>query len=173
MEDALIATLLGHVPNVDTLLRMAARMVAAVALGAVIGVQRELVNKPAGVRTHALVTLAATIFVMAAHEAGTPLVDLSRIIQGIATGIGFIGAGAILKLRSNHEIRGLTTAATLWTATAVGVAVGLGEVILAFLAVAATWMVLAVFARVDAWIADVRAPARRRAAQRSAETAPR
>ncbi|HXG82686.1 MAG TPA: MgtC/SapB family protein [Pyrinomonadaceae bacterium] len=72
------------------------------------------------------------------------LSDLSRVIQGLATGIGFIGAGAILKLSEKQEIQGLTTAAGIWMTAAVGVAVGLGRLGLALIGVILTWIVLAV-----------------------------
>ena len=75
--------------------------------------------------------------------------DLSRVIQGLAAGIGFIGAGAILKLREQREIEGLTTAAGIWMTAAAGVAVGLGQIGLAFLSVILTWIVLAVLGRIE------------------------
>jgi putative Mg2+ transporter-C (MgtC) family protein len=144
-------TLFGTIPDLQQLMQITARMVAAIVLGAVIGIQRELMGKPAGLRTHALVTLAAAIFTLGSLEAGMPLADLSRVIQGVATGIGFIGAGVILKRHEEGEVLGLTTAATVWTATAIGVAVGLGHVLLAAIGVALTWMVLTSFARLDDW----------------------
>ena len=132
--------------------RITARLTAAMFLGAAIGIQRELRGKPAGLRTHALVSLSAAIFTLGPLEASMELADLSRVIQGIATGIGFIGAGVILKRQSEGEVVGLTTAATIWTATAVGVAVGMGHVVLAAIGVALTWLVLAGFSRLDDWV---------------------
>src|SRR5512134_3366252 len=118
-------------------------------LGAVIGLQREFVGAAAGLRTHMLVALAATIFVLVPPRAGMSPEDLSRVIQGVATGIGFIGAGAILKLTSEREIQGLTTAASIWMTTAVGVAVGLGRLGVAAMSVALAWVILSVLARVE------------------------
>ena len=153
MDDAnLLSVFFGTLPDWERVLRVVARLAAALLLGAIIGVQRELMGKPAGLRTHALVTLAAAIFALGPIEAGMQLADLSRVIQGIATGIGFIGAGVILKRHAEGEVIGLTTAATIWTATAIGVAVGLGHVLLAGIGVALTWLVLAGFARVDQWL---------------------
>ena len=152
MDDPLY-TFLGHVPDAQQLLRVTSRLIAAVVLGAVVGIERERESKPAGVRTHALVTLAATIFTLIPIEIGMPTQDLSRVVQGVATGIGFIGAGVIIKLHAQRHVIGLTTAATLWGATAIGVAVGLGEVILSAVAVALIWIVLDVFTRLDVWIA--------------------
>ena len=149
MNDAIVTTLFGTIPDLQQLMQVTARLVTAVILGAVIGIQRELMGKPAGVRTHALVTLAAAIFTLGSLEAGMLLADLSRVIQGIATGIGFIGGGVILKRQNEGEVLGLTTAATVWTATAIGVAVGLGHVLFAALGVALTWIVLTSLARLD------------------------
>jgi putative Mg2+ transporter-C (MgtC) family protein len=84
------------------------------------------------------------------------------VIQGVATGIGFIGAGVILKLTHERDVVGLTTSATVWMATAVGIAIGLGHVATAALGVQLTLVVLAVFARIDAWIDRRRAGADRR-----------
>lgn len=150
-QTAPLELLFGTIPDWDRVLLIIARMAAALLLGALIGVQRGLMGKPAGLRTHALVTLAAAIFTLGPIEAGMQLADLSRVIQGIATGIGFIGAGVILKRHAEGEVIGITTAATIWTATGVGVTVGLGHVVLAAVGVALTWLVLAGFARVDQW----------------------
>jgi putative Mg2+ transporter-C (MgtC) family protein len=123
------------------------------ALGAVLGLQREFARAAAGLRTHMLVALAATIFVLVPPRAGMSPEDLSRVIQGVATGIGFLGAGAILKLTSEREIHGLTTAASLWMTTAVGVAVGLGRLGVAAVSVALAWVILSVLARVERQLA--------------------
>lgn len=83
-------------------------------------------GKPAGLRTHMLVALGSALFVVASLEFGMSSSDLSRVIQGLATGIGFIEGGAIFKLNEEREITGLTTAAGIWLTAAVGVAVGDG-----------------------------------------------
>lgn len=153
MDEFELSVWLGRVPEWDDLLAVAARLAAAVGLGAAIGVQRELVGKPAGLRTHALVCLAAAIFTIIPLEAGMSMEGISRVIQGVATGIGFIGAGVILKRQEEGEVRGLTTAASIWAATAVGVGIGLGHVILAAVAVGLTLLVLAAFTLVDRWVA--------------------
>lgn len=153
MDDLQVGVWLGRLPEWEVLLSVAARLVAAVCLGAVIGVQRELVGKPAGLRTHALVCLAAAVFTIIPLEAGMSLEGISRVIQGVATGIGFIGAGVILKRQEEGEVRGLTTAASIWVATAVGVGIGLSHVILSALAVVLALLVLAAFTLVDRWVA--------------------
>lgn len=124
-------------------------LIAAAALGAIIGAQRERVGKPAGRRTHILVALGTTVFVIAYGAAGMSLEGLSRVIQGIATGIGFIGAGAILKLSEQREIQGLTTAAGIWITAPIGVAVGVGSLGVALLGTGMTWIVLALLVRLE------------------------
>ncbi len=103
------------------------RLLAATVLGGIVGIQRESTRKPAGLRTHMLVSLATAVFVISCSGVGMSSDGLSRVIQGIVTGIGFIGAGTILKLSQEHEIRGLTTAASVWMTAAIGVTVGLGN----------------------------------------------
>jgi len=125
------------------------RLLAAAVLGAVIGIQREKAGKPAGVSTHMLVSMGSAFFVIAPFESGFSTADLSRIIQGIATGIGFIGGGAILKLRDEREITGLTTAAGILMTAAIGVGVGLGRLGSAILGVALAWIVLGVLGQVE------------------------
>lgn len=130
--------------------RVVIRLVVAAGLGALIGYEREKAGKAAGLRTHILVTLGTCVFVLAGIGYGMNSDGLSRVIQGIVTGIGFIGAGSILKLNNEKNIRGLTTSAGIWMAAAIGVAVGLGELGLAILATVVTLVVLAVVGRVDA-----------------------
>jgi putative Mg2+ transporter-C (MgtC) family protein len=96
-----------------------------------------------------LVALGAALFVIAAMESGIPESDMSRVIQGIATGIGFIGGGAILKLADEREITGLTTAAGIWLTAATGVAAGLGRWGAAGLAVVLTWIILTVLGQLE------------------------
>jgi len=153
MEELGWGTFFGHIPSWMSVVETVARLVAAVLLGAMIGLQRELVGKPAGLRTHALVTLAAAVFTIVPIEAGMSLEGVSRVIQGVATGIGLIGADVILKRHDEGEVLGLTTAASIWAATAVGVGIGLGHVILAAIAVALTLVVLGALTLIDRWIA--------------------
>jgi putative Mg2+ transporter-C (MgtC) family protein len=136
-------------PDSDALARIVVRLVLAALLGAVVGIQRELVGKPAGLRTHMLVALGAALFVLACLESGMAPNDLSRVIQGLATGIGFLGGGAILKVSEHREISGLTTAAGIWLTAAVGVTVGLGQWGLAAVGALLTWMILAVLFRLE------------------------
>lgn len=103
------------------------RLLVAVALGAMLGYERESVGASAGLRTHMLVSLGSALFVLIPLQAGMPITDLSRVLQGVTAGIGFIGAGAILKLKDENQITGLTTAAGVWLTAAVGVAAGMGR----------------------------------------------
>jgi putative Mg2+ transporter-C (MgtC) family protein len=128
------------------------RLLAAIILGAAIGIEREIAGKSAGVRTHVLVALGTTIFVLATERFGMTSEGLSRVIQGIITGIGFIGAGTIIKLSEEREVRGLTTSAGIWIAAAIGVTVGLGAVGLAIVGTVFTLLVLTVMVAIDNWI---------------------
>jgi putative Mg2+ transporter-C (MgtC) family protein len=112
------------------LLEVIARLLVATLAGGVIGVEREIHAKPAGVRTHALVALGSALVVIS----GTLLVAapsegeaVSRIIQGLLGGIGFLGAGTILQRTTGKEVHGLTTAASLWVVAIIGVSAGLGQ----------------------------------------------
>lgn len=129
-------------PNARELARVLIRLVGATLLGAAIGIQREKAGKPAGVRTHILVTLGTTVFVLACSAVGMSSDGLSRVIQGIVTGIGFIGAGSILKLNDALDVKGLTTAASVWMTAAIGVAVGLGSLGVALLGTLFTLIIL-------------------------------
>ena len=133
------------IPDSTELAQLLIRLLAAVLLGALVGLQREQAGKAAGLRTHILVALGTTMFVLASSSSGMSLEGVSRVIQGLATGIGFIGAGAILKLNDTREIQGLTTAAGIWMTAAIGVAIGLGNLGLAILATVLTWIILASF----------------------------
>lgn len=114
-------------PDAQQLTRVVIRMLAAALLGAMVGIQRERAGKPAGVRTHMLVSMGAALFVIACLEWGMRSDAMSRVIQGLVTGIGFLGAGSILKKAEQHEVEGLTTAAGIWMTSAFGIAVGLGR----------------------------------------------
>lgn len=113
------------------------RILLAILFGALIGYDRELKHKPAGLRTHMLVALGAVIFTMASL---TFVGDDARVAAGIVTGIGFLGAGTIIAHRGHVE--GITTAATLWVAASIGLGVGLGEYVLSFVGALAVFGVL-------------------------------
>jgi putative Mg2+ transporter-C (MgtC) family protein len=122
-------------------------------LGAVVGWERFVDRKPAGLRTHTLVALGSTAFVLAGSAllGSNPLGvgDLSRVLQGVITGIGFLGAGTIL--HSGRNVQGLTTAATIWVSSAIGLAVGVRDAGLAIALTILTWLVLRGFRRIEVW----------------------
>ena len=147
--NVIVEELLTGLPDAQQLARTIIRLLAAAMLGAIIGIQREHAGKPAGLRTHMLVALGAALFVVVPVQVGMDSADLSRIIQGLATGIGFIGGGAILKLSDQREIEGLTTAAGIWMTAGVGVAVGLGALGVALLSVVLAWITLGLLWRIE------------------------
>ncbi len=110
-------------------LEMTLRVLLAAALGAVIGFQRGAAGKPAGVRTHSLIAIGAALFTVAS-ALGFPDADPTRIASGIVTGIGFLGAGAIIR-REGGLVGGLTTAASIWVVAALGLAAGMGLYVIA------------------------------------------
>ena len=130
-------------------LLFAARLLLAVVLGAFLGFERERVHSAAGLRTHMLVCLGAAVMILAGHVAGFDHNAESRIIQGIVAGIGFLGAGTILKVSERVEVHGLTTAASIWLAASVGIAAGLGHLWLSVVATAVGWLVLGPLKRLE------------------------
>ena len=96
-------------------------------LGGLLGYERETKGASAGLRTHMLVSVGSALFVLIPLQAGMSVQDLSRVLQGVTAGIGFLGAGAILKQRDNNDVKGLTTAASVWMTAAIGVAAGMGR----------------------------------------------
>jgi putative Mg2+ transporter-C (MgtC) family protein len=134
------------------LIRVLVRLVLALLVGGVVGLERQQEGKAAGMRTHMLVALGSTLFVLVAVGTDMNKADLSRVIQGIAAGLGFIGAGTILKLSEQHEIRGLTTAASIWLTAAAGAAVGIGLHWEAILGVFLAWFVLFFLGKAEHWL---------------------
>lgn len=133
------------------LLRATVRLLAAILFGAAIGWERERAHRAAGLRTHILVTVGSAAFMMLGSEmaerAGSG--DPTRIIQGVAMGVGFLGGGTILKLPDEQKVQGLTTAAGIWTTAAIGVAVGAGWILLAAVLSVLTLLVLTVLRRIE------------------------
>ena len=121
-------------------LEMILRLLLATALGAVIGFQRERAGKPAGIRTYSLICIGSALFTIAS-ALGFLGADPSRIAAGIVAGIGFIGAGAIMR-RGEGILEGLTTAATIWVVAGIGLAAGAGMYVIAPVATAIVLIVL-------------------------------
>jgi putative Mg2+ transporter-C (MgtC) family protein len=129
-------------PDVDHMIRVLARLAAAAVVGGMIGLERLRDGKEAGLRTHMLVALGSALFILIPLEAGMTSADISRVIQGLATGIGFLGAGCILKVTETRHVEGLTTAASIWVTAALGSAIGAGWLWPALLGTLLTWIVL-------------------------------
>jgi len=144
-----IAQEFSDIPNLAEATRVSLRLLMAMLLGGLIGYEREYRHKAAGLRTHMLVAMGAALFVLAPQQSGMPLPDLSRVLQGIVAGIGFLGAGAIIKLDRDQIIKGLTTAATIWTAAAIGIAAGMGREVLAIIATLVALFILVPLRRLD------------------------
>jgi putative Mg2+ transporter-C (MgtC) family protein len=135
------------------------RLALALCAGSLIGLERTVHGRPAGIRTHALVCLASTLLMILAMlqwelvayaPIATLRVDPTRMAQGIMTGIGFLGAGVILK--ESQTIRGLTTAASIWLTAAVGIVIGMGLYFAAFLALLFGLLVLIMFRQAERFI---------------------
>lgn len=135
------------VPDAGEATRILVRLTVAVVLGGLIGYEREASGKAAGLRTHMLVALGSALFVLVPLQAGVPLADISRVLQGLTAGIGFLGAGAILKHNNEADIKGLTTAASIWMVAAIGVAAGLGRDTTAVIATVFTLVILQILLR--------------------------
>jgi putative Mg2+ transporter-C (MgtC) family protein len=120
------------------------RLSVAAIIGGVIGLDREVRRKPAGMRTHALVSLgAALVMLVVVRFPGANHVDaVSRAIQGLIAGVGFLGGGAILKSDNNEMVHGLTTAASIWLVASLGIACGIGQWIAALVALALALIIL-------------------------------
>jgi putative Mg2+ transporter-C (MgtC) family protein len=146
--DAVVDTVkaeFSDVADVAQLTRLLVRLLLAALLGGLLGYEREHQGKAAGVRTHMLVALGAALFVLVPQQAGMVVADISRVIQGIVAGIGFLGAGAIIKQNREGDVKGLTTAAGIWMTAAIGIACGLGR---ETTAIASTVLALVVLALV-------------------------
>ena len=145
--DIIWEELTAGLPDARQLTHVLIRLTAATILGAVVGYERERARKPAGLRTHMLVTAGTTVFILACSGAGMSVDGLSRVVQGLVTGIGFIGAGSILKVTDRGDVHGLTTAASVWMTAAIGVAVGLGALGVAMLSTVAAFIILSLSKR--------------------------
>ena len=163
MSSTVLATLqreFSDLANTAQLTQFLVRMLVAVALAAVIGFERERRGRAAGLRTHMLIALGVVVVVIAAEQATIPTPDMSRVLQGILAGIGFLGAGAILKHGDpEHEhVRGLTTAASVWATAGIAIAAGLGRPGTAILATIVAVVILAVLGRIERRVGWKRPP---------------
>jgi putative Mg2+ transporter-C (MgtC) family protein len=129
-------------------------MIVSTVLGTMVGWERQIGRKPAGLRTHTLVCLGSTMFVLVTRHAvesiGGPNLDPTRIIHGVITGVGFLGAGSIM--RTEGYVHGLTTAASVWMVAAIGVAVGVHAYALALIGTVLALVVLELFRWVERFL---------------------
>ena len=137
-----VASEFSDVPDLAQATRIVVRLTLAALLGGLLGLERENKGKAAGVRTHMLVAMGAALFVLIPQQAGVQAADLSRVIQGVVAGIGFLCAGSILKSEDEDRVRGLTTAAGMWLTAAIGMAAGLGREATAVISTALALVVL-------------------------------
>jgi putative Mg2+ transporter-C (MgtC) family protein len=141
------------IPDATQITRVTLRLLVAAALGGLLGYEREHQGKSAGLRTHMLVAIGSALFVLIPQQAGASTADLSRVLQGLIAGMGFLGAGAIILGTRQVETRGLTTAAGIWVTSAIGVATGMGRESTAILS---TFLALFVLSIVPLIIRDKR-----------------
>ena len=132
------------IPDATQITRITLRLLVAAALGGLLGYERETQGKSAGVRTHMLVAIGAALFVLIPQHAGASNADLTRVLQGLIAGVGFLGAGAIILGTKQVETQGLTTAAGIWVTAAIGVAAGMGRESTAVLSTLVALFVLSV-----------------------------
>ena len=130
-------------PRTAEITQVVVRLTLAALLGGLLGFEREQAGKAAGIRTHMLVALGSAFFVLIPVQAGIGGEDLSRVLQGVIVGVGFLGAGTILKGDHKGQIYGLTTAAGIWFTAAVGIAAGLGREATALLGTILALLILA------------------------------
>lgn len=113
--------------ELETATRVTVRLLLAAVLGGLLGYERETHGQAAGLRTHMLVAIGSALFVLVPEQAGSEHDAMSRVIQGIVAGVGFLCAGTILKGNHMYQVKGLTTAAGIWLTAAIGITVGLGR----------------------------------------------
>jgi putative Mg2+ transporter-C (MgtC) family protein len=142
-----LTTEFSDIGDVSKMTSLCVRVFVAAVLGSLLGYEREKRGKTAGVRTHMLVAIGAALFVVIPQQAGVPAADMSRVLQGLISGVGFLGAGAIVSGNKPLEPQGLTTAAGIWVTAAIGIAAGLGRESTAILSTVIALIVLSVVPR--------------------------
>ncbi len=140
--------------NVTQITKVVLRLITASILGGLLGYEREMKGKSAGIRTHMLVALGAAIFIIVPQQAGVSAEEVSRVLQGLIAGVGFLGAGAIMIGQQKENETGLTTAASIWITAAIGVTVGMGFEATAVLSTLITLAILALVPRYSKHLKD-------------------
>lgn len=136
-------------PDPGTLTTTVIRVLCAAVLGGIIGWEREAKGRAAGLKTHMLVAIGAALFVLAPMLADIEGGDVTRVMQGIVQGVGFLGAGAILRSERGTRVEGLTTAASIWMTAAIGMAAGMGQEMLALVTTLMALVVVAVLPKLE------------------------
>jgi putative Mg2+ transporter-C (MgtC) family protein len=158
-----IVTEFSDVPDLTQFVRITVRLLLASVLGFILGFEREQQGKAAGVRTHMLVAVGSAMFVLVPQQTGIEPADMSRVIQGLVAGVGFLCAGTILKHGAGEQqVQGLTTAAGLWMTAAIGMACGLGREATAVLSALLALAVLQLVPRLVSGLERIVGPARDR-----------
>lgn len=139
----MLAEEFSDLPNFSEIMRITVRLLTAAVLGGALGYERERMEKDAGMRTHMLVAVGTAIFMVGPLEAAVSMNDMSRVMQGVIQGIGFLGAGAIIIGSATRRTKGLTTAASVWATAGVGMAAGIG---MGFTAILSTLVLLFILA---------------------------
>jgi putative Mg2+ transporter-C (MgtC) family protein len=146
-----VAEEFSDIPDLARLTRITTRMLLAAILGGVLGFERSQQGKSAGLRTHMLVALGAALFVLVPLQLGVPAESVTRVLQGVIAGVGFLCAGTILKNenREVEQVQGLTTAAGIWLTAAIGVTVGMGHEATAVLCTVLAFLILSTLGRLE------------------------
>ena len=156
-----VVTEFSDVPDLTQFVRITVRLLLASVLGFILGFEREQQGKAAGVRTHMLVAIGSAMFVLVPQQTGIEPADMSRVIQGLVAGVGFLCAGTILKHGAGEQqVQGLTTAAGLWMTAAIGMACGLGREVTAVLSALLALVVLQLVPRLVSLVERLAGPRR-------------
>lgn len=148
-----IAAEFSDIPDLEQLARVLVRLLIAAFLGGLLGLEREFAGKPAGLRTHMLLAMGSSLFVLIPLQAGMEMEDISRVIQGLLAGVGLLCAGAVLKGHREDDVHGITTSASLWMTAAIGMGAGVGREATALLATLLALGILRLEGPLQRWIA--------------------
>lgn len=138
-----------EITDLSHFIRIIFRIMLAAILGGLLGYDRELKGRTAGLRTHMLVSLGAALFVLIPQQAGATVEDLTNVMHGLAAGVGFLGAGSIIMGSRQEETMGMTTAASIWLTAAIGVSSGMGREVTAILSTLLALVILSFIPKVE------------------------
>ena len=147
-----VAAEFSDLDDIEQATSLVVRLTVAAVLGGLLGIEREQKGKAAGIRTHMMVAMGSALFVLVAQQSGIIAADMSRVVQGLIAGIGFLGAGTILKGQDEEKVKGLTTAAGIWMTAAIGMAAGLGLEVTAVLSTLLALAILSLMPLLVGWI---------------------